>query len=186
VAYANRSWLWSAQGELERCNEDLRRVIQLAREIGHAAGERIATYNLAEALLWQGVYDEALQLARRSESLQLSHGEGAAKFDQLLIARILAARGDADELAYVLDALAEASLSPGEQAMHAVLCCARDRAGEADWIRALAVGKDVLTIENKLELLHLAARYGALPAAKLDELRVLQASHPLWSKLPGV
>jgi tetratricopeptide (TPR) repeat protein len=186
VAYANRSWLWSAQGELELCNADLRRVIQLAREIGHAAGERIATYNLAEALLWQGVYDEALQLARRSESLQLAHGEGAAKFDQLLIARILAARGESDELGHVLAGLAEASLSPGEQAMLAILCCARDRASEADWIRALDAGKDVLTIENKLELLHLAARHGVLPAGKLEELRALQASHPLWSKLPGV
>ena len=83
VAYANRSWLWSVQGETERCNEDLRTVIQLAREIGQAQVERIATYNLGEALLWQGSLDEALQLARRSEALQLGHGEGAAKLDQL-------------------------------------------------------------------------------------------------------
>src|SRR5690606_10968381 len=145
VAYANRSWLWSAQGEIDRCNEDLRRVIQLAREIGHAHTERIATYNLAEALLWQGEHDEALQLARRSETLQLAHGEGAAKLDQLLIARILAALGQRDELAAVLAALESAKLTPDEAALLEVLRCARDEAPVENWLRALDAAKDVLT-----------------------------------------
>jgi tetratricopeptide (TPR) repeat protein len=186
VGYANRSWLWSVQGEIDRCNEDLRRVIQLAREIGHAHSERIATYNLGEALLWQGDYDEALRLARRSAQLQLAHGEGAAKLDQFLIARILAARGDRDELAVVLGGLASVTLSPSEQVMLAILRCVAERASAADWMTALEAGKDVLTVENRLELYRLAAHDGVLADDTLAELRALQANHPLWSKLPGV
>jgi tetratricopeptide (TPR) repeat protein len=186
VAYANRSWLWSSQGEIERCNEDLRRVIQLARESGHVSVERIATYNLGEALLWQGSYDEALGLARRSASLQLVHGEGAANLDQLLIARILAARDDRAELATVLGSLTSASLSPSEQATMHVLRCAADAAPAAEWLRTLAAADEQLTVENHLELHRLAARHGVLPEAALTELRRVQATHPLWSKLPGV
>lgn len=173
VAYANRSWLWSVQGEIDRCNEDLRTVIQLAREIGHAQVERIATYNLGEALLWQGKLDEALQLARRSESLQLGHGEGAAKLDQFLIARVLAARGDALDLGNVLAVLGNQALSPSERAMFDIL-------SGASW----ELGSEHLTTENRLELGQLALRAGVLDGARRQELAALQAAHPLWSKLP--
>jgi tetratricopeptide (TPR) repeat protein len=175
VAYANRSWLWSVQGETERCNEDLRTVIQLAREIGHAQVERIATYNLGEALLWQSSLDEALRLARRSESLQLGHGEGAAKLDQLLIARVLAARGDTADLAHILQTLANQALSPNEQAMLDILHGGRWE----DLLRS-----EHLTVENKLELGQLALRAGVLDEDRRKELAALQAAHPLWSKLP--
>jgi tetratricopeptide (TPR) repeat protein len=175
VAYANRSWLWSVQGETERCNEDLRTVIQLAREIGHAQVERIATYNLGEALLWQGQLDEALRLARRSESLQLGHGEGAAKLDQLLIARVLAARGDTADLAHILQILANQALSPNEQAVFDIL---RGDRWE-DLLRS-----EHLSVENKLELGQLALRAGVLDEERRQELAALQAAHPLWAKLP--
>lgn len=175
VAYANRSWLWSVQGETERCNEDLRTVIQLAREIGHAQVERIATYNLGEALLWQGALDEALRLARRSESLQLGHGEGAAKLDQLLIARVLAARGDTAELANTLHVLSTQTLSPNEQAVFDILT-----GGHWDHL----FRSEDLTVENRLELGQLALRAGVLDAERRQELAALQAAHPLWSKLP--
>jgi tetratricopeptide (TPR) repeat protein len=174
VAYANRSWLWSVQGETERCNEDLRTVIQLAREIGHAQVERIATYNLGEALLWQGSLDEALRLARRSESLQLGHGEGAAKLDQLLIARVLAARGDTGDLANILQELSNQALSPNEQAVFDILSGGRWE----DLLRS-----EHLTVENKLELGQLALRAGVLDEERRQELAALQLAHPLWSKL---
>lgn len=175
VAYANRSWLWSVQGETERCNEDLRTVIQLAREIGHAQVERIATYNLGEALLWQGSLDEALRLARRSEALQLGHGEGAAKLDELLIARVLAARGDTAELANILQVLGRQALSPNEQAVFDILSGGKWE----DLLRS-----EHLTVENRLELGQLALRAGVLDAERRQELAALQAAHPLWSKLP--
>jgi hypothetical protein len=172
------------QGAIARCEEDLRQVIQLAREIGQASLERIATYNLAEALLWQGALDEALQLARRSESLQLAHGEGAAKLDQFLIARVLAAQDLRPELDVVLATLAETPLTPSEQATFDLLKCAAIGATDVAWEAALRGSKDLLTVEGTLELAQLAARRHALSPSTLAELRSLQAGHPLWSKLP--
>jgi tetratricopeptide (TPR) repeat protein/tRNA A-37 threonylcarbamoyl transferase component Bud32 len=184
VAYANRSWLWSSQGEVERCNDDLRTVIQLARESGHASVERIATYNLGEALLWQGTHDEALRLAERSAKLQSGHGEGAAKLDQFLIARVLAAKGDLAELAELLAVLGAATLSDSERVTFDVLSCAASGAPGTQWADVLRSRGDHLTVEMRLELSHLAARRGGFSPEELAELRTLQASHPLWSKLP--
>jgi tetratricopeptide (TPR) repeat protein len=184
AAYANRSWLWSARGEIDRCAADLRRVIQLAREIGQASLERIATYNLGEAMLWQGSLDDALRLARRSASIQRSHGEGASHFDELLIARILAARADRIELGTVLDALETAPLSPTELATVRVLRCAATEAPMDAWGRALREGAEALTVEGRLELSHLALRCGRLPAELREELRVLKTTHPTWASLP--
>jgi len=181
AAYANRSWLWSARGEVERCAEDLRLVIQIAREIGQAALERIATYNLAESLLWHGAHDEALRLAQRSVTLQRAHGEGAAHFDQLLVARILAARGARGELAAILDQLAGAELADHERAVVGVLRCVADGAPPAAWAEALAAARD-LAIDNQLELAHLARAAGALPADRAAELRAIAAAHPIWRR----
>ena len=181
AAYANRSWLWSARGEVERCAEDLRRVIQIAREIGQAMLERIATYNLAESLLWHCAYDEALRLAQRSVALQRAHGEGAPHFDQLLVARILAAQRAHRELAAVLRELEVATLARHEIILVTALRCAADRAPPERWASALAAARE-LAIDNQLELAHLARDAGALPAALAAELRPAAAAHPIWCR----
>jgi tetratricopeptide (TPR) repeat protein len=181
AAYANRSWLWSAQGEVERCADDLRRVIQIAREIGQAMLERIATYNLAESLLWNGPLDEALQLARRSLSLQRGHGEGAVHFDQLLLARILAARGDRAELAALLAVLDAAELSPSDRVIVGALYCVSEHASLERWGEAL-VHAESLGVDNRLELAHLAARDGRLSPVLSSAMRDLASSHPIWSR----
>ena len=50
--------------------------------------------------MWQGALDEALQLARRSLALQAMPRRGPARVpDRLLLARVLAARGEHAELA---------------------------------------------------------------------------------------
>src|SRR4029077_20652574 len=86
AAYGNRAWLWTGRGEVHRTEEDLRSVIQLARESGQAHFERTATHNLAEHRLWENELDEALQLARRGLALQSQAGEGTTVPDRLLLA----------------------------------------------------------------------------------------------------
>ncbi|MEO8700648.1 MAG: protein kinase [Kofleriaceae bacterium] len=181
AAYANRSWLWSAQGEVDRSAEDTRRVIQIAREIGQAMLERIATYNLAESLLWNGPLDEALQRARRSLSLQSSHGEGAAHFDQLLVARILAARGERDELSRLLAILDAAELSDSDRVIVKVLHCANAGSSMDVWTAALTATSE-LGVDNRLELAHLAVRAGTLAPELARSMRDLATSHPIWSR----
>jgi tetratricopeptide (TPR) repeat protein len=182
AAYTNRSWLWSASGQVERCAEDLRRVIQIAREIGQAILERVATYNLAESMLWAGSLDEALQAARRSLNLQRGYGEGAANFDQVLVARVHAARGDRVELRAALDAIATSGLAPPEQAIVRVLGCLVGAASPEAWEAALSSANELLGVDHKIELAHLAWTAGALSEARITELKTWIAAHSVWSR----
>ncbi|MBA3463427.1 MAG: protein kinase [Deltaproteobacteria bacterium] len=182
AAYTNRSWLWSASGQVERCAEDLRQVIQIAREIGQAILERVATYNLAESLLWAGSLEGALVAARRSLNLQKGYGEGAANFDQVLVARILAARGEVVELKATLDGIATAGLAPPEQAIIRVLRCVCDGASPSEWEAALSPANELLGIDHKIELAHLAYTAGALGPERITELKNWIAAHPVWSR----
>ncbi|MDX2092189.1 MAG: protein kinase [Kofleriaceae bacterium] len=181
-AYANRSWLWSSQGDVERCASDLRTAIQLARELGQASIERAATYNLAESLLWNGSLDDALKLAQRSRAIQRAHGEGADHFDVMLIGRILAARGEREPLQALLPQLEASELSPSDDAILGVLrCVATDAAIEA-WLAALVTADSVLGPENRLELGLLAWRAARLPPDRLELLRGLAADRPTWAR----
>jgi tetratricopeptide (TPR) repeat protein len=184
AAYGNRAWLWSALGEVDRTAEDLRLVIQLAREVGHAMLERAATYNLAEDRFWQGAVDEATQLARRSIALQQSHGESATRFDRLLLARILAARLERPELAELLAKLATEESSDDERVVLATLQAVASDADAATWESVLA-SVDVLDPAQRLELSHLAARAGHLTGARRTEILALVNVDPIWSRRIG-
>jgi tRNA A-37 threonylcarbamoyl transferase component Bud32 len=171
AAYANRAWLWGELGKVERTHEDLRQVIQIARELGQATLERIGTHNLAEELLWLGALGEALQLARRCYAIQRAHGEATTIPDRMLLARVLAARGDAGELAQFLNTLAADPLST-EDAI--VVDCLR-----GNW-DALARAGDSLSPPIRIEVAHLAARAGRLDDAARAAIRELARSHPIW------
>ena len=181
AAHANRTWLWSKRGEVEQNANDLRIVIQVARENGQASLERIGTYNLAEDRLWQGALDEALQLARRSLAIQRGHGEGDDNLDLVLLARVLAAKGDREELATILALLATEELPDADRRALAVLACVRDRAPHEAWQRALADTED-LSSELRLELAHLAIRDGHLEPQLRDHMREVARLHPIWAR----
>jgi tetratricopeptide (TPR) repeat protein len=102
VAYNNRAAVWSARNSLGNLYADLRRTIQLAREVGQPILERGAAHNLAEYLYWSGQYEDALALARRAYHLRRFLPEPVA-VDALLLARILAAYQRPDEARAMVD-----------------------------------------------------------------------------------
>jgi len=180
AAYGNRAWLWSARGQVEKTADDLRLVIQIARENGQAQLERAATHNLGEHRLWEGKLEEALQLARRGFALQSRAGEGSTRLDRFLLARVLAALSDRNELAEVLKTFdGEPDLSPADCTLLAFLRAAGG--DEASWPVALA-GLSELYQGMRLEMAHLAARHGHLPAAVKDEIFSLARTDAVWSR----
>jgi len=186
AAYANRIILWTILGQVERAEADLRTAIQLARETGHATLERIATHNLAEQRLWQGALDEALSLARRGLSLQRGHGEGATWVDQLLLARILTARGDHSEARGLIAEIGKHEIGEDNRLIVGVLrSCVEPRSSHVsgdvsgDW---LSRADAVLSDDVRLELALLAFRNHTLPSEKLGEIRALADRHPVWSR----
>lgn len=93
MAYLNRVLLWLARKSLREGIRDLRRAIQLARDVGNPWLERAATANTAELLHWSGEHDEAVALARRSCVLAERFVERPVYEDWLLLARIQLMRG---------------------------------------------------------------------------------------------
>lgn len=182
VAYANRAWLWSAQGAIERTAADLRLVIQTAREIGATALERIATYNLAEDRLWQGgALDESLLLARRSLTLQASYGEGSTKWDRMLLARVLAAKHDVAELLEILPSFAADELTDEEQLVVDIVAASSTDTPVARWDNLLDRTTEMVA-GSRLEMLHLAARAGRLNEKFRSTVADLLASNALWAR----
>lgn len=184
AAYGNRAWLWSARGEIDRTAEDLRRASQLARESGQAMVERSVVHNLSEQMLWEGKLDEALQLARRGLSLQSRAAEGGTLLDRVLLARVLAARGELIELREVLGSLVGEPVGEGDlanaKALEVLAALAND--GSADvWEKALD-GTEAVFLQLRLELWLLAARHGRLSDTRTTIARELAAADPLWRR----
>jgi eukaryotic-like serine/threonine-protein kinase len=182
AAYANRTWLWAARGEVERVADDLRFVIQLAREVGQAALERIATYNLSEDLLWAGALDEALRLAHRCLSLQLGHGEGSTWPDLLLVARIHAARRATAELVNVLVQLEGVELGPSDALVTEALRHVAEGVEPAHWQRLLERAESILNENQWLEIATLAATANAIDEKIRASIETMARKSPIWSR----
>ncbi|MGK3993606.1 protein kinase domain-containing protein [Sorangium sp. So ce1024] len=196
VAIMNRVVLWTLKKDLPRATADLRSAIALAREIGNPWLERVATYNVAELLYWSDQQDEALSLARRAHTLEQRFVDRPVPECSLLLARILAARGELGEARRLLAWVAGACPpEPAARAAHGCFlllrCLLSDDGAEP---RALLGGLDeadldagpLLFADELLEVLYwrgrAAIRHGlaGLAAASLDRAGALLPEHPAW------
>ncbi len=180
AAYGNRTWLWSALGKPERTAEDLRFLIQLARENGQPMLERNATHNLAEDRLWQGAIDEAIRLAQRSLVLKRDHSEGPTYADELLLARAFAAAAQRDELATLLPRLVGQDVSEDDHVVLRVLQLVAEAAVPEVWAPVVG-GLSQLPAETRLELAHLAFQHHALSGPQQIEIQKLAESNLFWA-----
>ncbi|WP_437760640.1 protein kinase domain-containing protein [Sorangium sp. So ce1389] len=196
VAIMNRVVLWTLKKDLARATGDLRRAIALAREIGNPWLERVATYNVAELLYWSDQQDEALSLARRAHTLEQRFVDRPVPECSLLLARILAARGELDEARRLLAWIAgSCPPEPSAKAAHGCFLMLRCLLSDADAApRALLGVLDEAELEagpfhftdELLEVLywrgHAALRHGAIEvaAASLGRASGLLVDHPAW------
>ncbi len=96
AAYCNRLIVWEQRGEPEKGVNDLRRAIQLGRELGQPKMERVPTYNLAELYYFTGNYTEACRLAKRGRELQ-ERLDLPVSYEPLLLLRVYLAQGCFEE-----------------------------------------------------------------------------------------
>ena len=104
----------------------------------------------------------------------------------MLLARVLAARGDRDELAPLLATLA--AEPAGDDATE--LAILRATVEPEMWdsaLAALGTGKslELYAVSLRLELYHLAARAGRLGEELRQEAARLAATDPFWSRRVG-
>jgi hypothetical protein len=143
----------------------------------------LPSHNLAEQMLWEGKHVDALLLARRGFALQSSGGEGTTHPDRMLLARVLAAAGDREELSEILATFASDTLGDDDQATLPVLqaIAAGDRAA----LEAAIIGTEGVFAQMRLELGALAATHGALPAEMRSQLHELARTDPVWKARIG-
>jgi eukaryotic-like serine/threonine-protein kinase len=182
AAYLNRSFLALARGSIDAAFADLRRLIAIAREVGHPLNERKASFNLAELVFWSGDDEESLALARRALLLEERFVGRVVPRTPILIARILAARGQVDQARRELARL-RASAAPGDWSDgDRLLARAVDLQGEAgDWDGLLDEARARLQPEELLEVLYWASR--AEPARRPALHREAEPLLAMWPLL---
>jgi tetratricopeptide (TPR) repeat protein len=193
-AYNNRSVLWMTTRAFSKLQFDLRQTIQLAREIGQPALERMGTHNLAEYQFWSGNWQDALELARRAYDLKRFVTEQVAA-DSLLLARILAACEQTDE-AHAMVEEARTLADSGEPThsdeifIQAVELSLKDAWAEDSqaWEALLHKGQERLAVGTYLELVYMCAHTAAradqwsVVKAMMTEARVHLADCQIWEK----
>ncbi|WP_437961729.1 protein kinase [Sorangium sp. So ce119] len=180
-AYINRVFMWVKRHADDRALADQREAVRLARELGHAQLERMATLNLSELRCWMGALDEALSLARRSLDLQRRFfNQRPSPDDALLLARIHLARGEHDEAAHHLAearaSVPEPDLTPCARTLARLVQQALDdraagRFDAAAWRALVDEARHTAILHEHAEALH-GALLSALRAGASREARV--------------
>lgn len=194
AAHGNRSVLWMETHAFAQLESDLRHTIQIAREIGQPALERVGAHNLAEYLFRCGESREALALARRGYDLRRFLSEQTAA-DSLLLARILTIMEETDEARAMLEE-ARSLATSGESTpldeiyMRALELTLDKEPGPrtTEWDAVVCEGRERLPVGAYLEVLHLracaAARTGQqeLVRRMLAEAEDYLPRCPIWTK----
>ncbi|WP_437331420.1 protein kinase domain-containing protein [Sorangium sp. So ce394] len=181
TAYINRLFMSVKRRDESRALEDQREAVRLARELGHAQLERMATLNLSELRYWMGALDEALPLARRCLDLQRRYvNQRPSPDDALLLARIQLARGAHEEaarhLAEARASLPEAELTPCARTLACLVQQTLDdraagRFDAAAWRALVEEARRTAILHEHAEALH-GAVLSALRAGAAGEARV--------------
>ncbi|WP_437586005.1 protein kinase domain-containing protein [Sorangium sp. So ce1000] len=194
AAYINRIALWGWRWSLPGAVDDLRRAVDLAREIGNPWLEKMASYNVAVLLHWSDRQREALALARRARWLEEHASERPVPQTAILLAQIHLALDEYEHASQLVLWIARTCvLEPGDIRDYAllelVLCEVGLRpagASSLSWGEAIALAKDQPIVENTLQLFYwrarTALRRGRTGEAEeaLASARALRAESPLW------
>ncbi|WP_437729736.1 protein kinase domain-containing protein [Sorangium sp. So ce1335] len=195
-ALINRVFMWMKRHEEDRALVEQREAVRLARELGHAQLERLATLNLAEMRFWMGAPDEALPLARRSLDLQRRFfNQRPSPDDALLLARIHLARGEDDaaarHLAEARASVSEPDLTPCALTLARLVQLALDdraagRFDAAAWRALVDEARRTEVMHERAEALHSAIvsalRAGAGGEARLFLAEARAASAGFWQQ----
>ncbi|WP_437668921.1 protein kinase domain-containing protein [Sorangium sp. So ce131] len=182
VAYCNRFFVWTVKKSVERAVDDLRRAVELAREVGNPWPERAATGNLAEQLFWNGSDDEAVELARRGRALEERFMERPVIELSLMLARLHAARGEdaeaAAQVAWIRASCPPGPSAPNAQALLDAVGLAIGAPGGASWEETLARSRGLLPIE-RIEALYFLSRAARRAGREADARAAFAEARPL-------
>ncbi|MGK4003389.1 protein kinase [Sorangium sp. So ce1036] len=178
AAYVNRIALWISRWSLPGAVDDLRRAVDLAREIGNPWLEKMASYNVAVLLYWSDRQREACALARRARWLEEQSSERPMAETAILLASILLELGEHEEASQIFGWVERScALGPADTADHSLLSLVLSelgvrpaRAPSLTWGEAIQLAEQQRSTENTLRLLYWRART-ALRRGRCDDAR---------------
>ncbi|WP_437275064.1 protein kinase [Sorangium sp. So ce375] len=193
-AYINRIALWGWRWSLPGAVDDLRRAVDLAREIGNPWLEKMASYNVAVLLHWSDRQREALALARRARWLEEQASERPMPQTAMLLAQIHLALDEYEQASQLaLWIQRSCALEPGDLAEYGLLELVLSEMGlrpapqpSLSWGEAIRLAKDQSIAEQTLMFLYwrarMALRRGHLREAEeaLASAREHRGESPLW------
>lgn len=194
AAYINRIAMWAWRWSLPGAVDDLRRAVDLAREIGNPSLEKMASYNVAVLLHWSDRQREALALARRARWLEEQSSERPMPQTAILIGQIHLALDEydqADQLVLWIDR--SCALGPGDIPDYTLLRLVLSEVGvrpasssSLSWSEAVQLAKDQPFVEVTLLFFYwrarMALRRGHTTEAgeALASARERRGDSPMW------
>jgi hypothetical protein len=110
AAVGNRFMLWTCRNDKARLIADLEHLLGISREMGNGRMEQQAHFYLGVFQRWLHNFEEAEKHARRAVEIdERRFGEAARPESRLLLARVLAARGDSAAARAILGEIRRAS-----------------------------------------------------------------------------
>ncbi len=207
AALGNRSMLWIGRNDERRLLADLRRLLDLARELGNGRMEQQAHFYLALFLHWLGESGPARDHARCAVEIdERRHGQAARPEALLLLARVGAGAGDTAAARELLDEIhgrqqralqqgdRELALLPAEEVLCAMIDLLVRSGTEAEWSELTARARAQLVGPDRIEFFFMrgvtAAREGNPGRAReaLAEARQIAAAVPnvLRARIEGM
>ncbi|WP_437739771.1 protein kinase [Sorangium sp. So ce1504] len=193
-AYVNRIGLWAWRWSLPGAIGDLRRAVDLAREIGNPWLEKLASYNVAVLLHWSDRQREALALLRRARWLEEQASERPMPQTAMLLAQIHLALDEYEQASQLVSWIQRScALEPGDLAEFTLLELVLSEVGlrpapqpSLSWGEAIRLAKGQPIAEQTLMFLYwrarMALRCGHLREAEeaLASAREHRGDSPLW------
>jgi predicted ATPase len=199
AALLNRFMLRTCRNEQEQLLDDLRRVLELGREMGNGRMEQQAEFYLTLYLRWLNRLDEAEKHAKRAVEIDERRlGSAARPESALLLARVLAARGDDGGARAILEAIRarqrrarerndrELELLPAEDAIFTMVDLATREAPDSDWDALQQRAASCLDGQQLIEILEMRAR-AAQRSRRPDRAReAFEQAFGIATRVPNV
>ncbi len=199
AAVGNRFMLWTCRNDKERLIADLKQLLEIAREMGNGRMEQQAHFYLGVFQRWLHDFAEAEKHARRAVEIdQRRFGDAARPESQLLLARVLAAKGEhAAGRAILAEIRArqarardrgdrEIELLPAEEAFFNMVDLATRPSDESEWDALQAQAAPCLTGQDLIEVLEMRARAAQRARRQEGARKAFQEALGIAERVPNV
>lgn len=199
AAVGNRFMLWTCRNDKVRLIADLEHLLRISREMGNGRMEQQAHFYLGVFQRWLHNFEEAEKHARRAVEIdERRFGDAARPESRLLLARVLAARGDSAAARTILSEIRarqvrararndrEIELLPAEEAFFTMVDLVTRATEESEWDGLQARAQVCLTGQDLIEILEMRGRTAQRERRQDRARKAFQEALEIAKRVPNV